>query len=190
MAAASESRQAWGVVEAKGGSGISVGAEVAMRPILFLDIDGVLVPYAPNTPSCHQFHPRCVEELKSILATVPWLRVVFSTTWRLPQHVNALHEQWTHHGFPEGLAIDGTPDLREDTSVPGMHRRGHEIRAWLESNPDVTRWAVIDDERSGIELLLGADRCVFTDPARGLTADDVERAVGMLGIAVGSTFTQ
>lgn len=152
-----------------------------MHPIIFLDIDGVLVPYAPDTPSCHQFYPRCVEALKSILVAVPGARVVFSTTWRLPQHVNALHEQWTAHGFPKGLAIDGTPDLREDASLPRMYRRGYEIRSWLDTHPDVTRWVVIDDERSGIEPVLGADQSVFTNPARGLTAADAERAVGILG---------
>jgi hypothetical protein len=149
-------------------------------PIIFLDIDGVLVPDGEGAPSCHQFLPRCVYALRSILSAVPRAKVVFATTWRLPLHVNRLHEQWTAHGFPEGLAIDGTPDFREDTSVPRMYRRGHEIRAWLEAHPEVTQWVVVDDERLAIESILGSDRCVFTNPNRGLTTVDAELAVGIL----------
>ena len=149
-------------------------------PVIFLDIDGVLVPDGEGVPSCHQFLPRCVEALRSILTAVPRAKIVYATTWRLPLHVNRLHEQWTAHGFPEGLAIDGTPDLREETSVPRIYRRGHEIRAWLEAHPEVTRWVVVDDERLGIEPVLGNERCVFTNPDRGVTTGDAERAVEIL----------
>jgi hypothetical protein len=150
-------------------------------PIIFLDIDGVIVPDGDD-PSSTVFHPRCLEALKSILAAVPEAKVVFSTTWRLPGHVNRLHEQWTEQGFPDNLAIDGTPDLREDPSVSRLYRRGLEIRAWLDAHPEVSRWVVIDDERLAIESILDPHRCVFTNPARGLTADEAERAVGILSI--------
>jgi hypothetical protein len=149
-------------------------------PIIFLDIDGVLVPDGLVMPTCPVFMPRCVEALKSILSAVPAAKVVFSTTWRLPVHVNRLHGQWLEHGFPLSLAMDGTPDLREDPAVSRLHRRGLEIRVWLETYPKVSRWVVLDDERMGIEPILGGGRCVFTNPARGLTADDAERAVRLL----------
>ncbi len=38
-----------------------------MPPIIFLDIDGVLVPFGDNVPMYPVFLPRCVEALKSIL---------------------------------------------------------------------------------------------------------------------------
>lgn len=151
-----------------------------MRPILFLDIDGVLVPDGEEIHHQPQFHPRCVEALKFVLTAVPNVRIVFCTTWRLPRHVNRLHAQWKAHGFPEHLPIDGTPDLREDTTHLRLYRRGHEIRAWLNANPDVSRWVVLDDERLAIEPILGNERCVFTNPARGLTPENAERAVEIL----------
>jgi hypothetical protein len=151
-------------------------------PILFLDVDGVLVPDRQDAPATTQFHLACVEVFRSVLVAVPGVRVVFSTTWRLPQHVKRLHEQWTAHGFPLALAMDGTPDLRGDVTVSRLHRRGLEIRAWLDAHPAVDRWVVLDDERMGIEPILGDARCVFTNPARGLTADDAERAVGILRV--------
>lgn len=151
-----------------------------MSPIIFLDIDGVLVPFGDDVPTYPVFLPRCVEALKFILASVPTAKVVFSSTWRLPAHVNRLHEQWAEHGFPESLTIDGTPDLRGDANVSRLHRRGLEIRAWLDANPELTRWVVIDDDSSAIESILDCERCVFTNPARGLTLEYAERAQSIL----------
>jgi hypothetical protein len=149
-------------------------------PIIFLDIDGVLVPFGNNVPMYPVFLPRCVEALKFILAGLPSAKVVFSSTWRLPAHVNRLHQQWAEHGFPESLAIDGTPDLRGAQDVSRLHRRGLEIQAWLNANPGVSRWVVIDDDKPAIEAMLDCGRCVFTDPACGLTTADAEAALKIL----------
>jgi hypothetical protein len=86
-------------------------------PVIFLDIDGVLVAYPDGEHTAPQFTPRCVEALKAIIQAVPRLQVVFSTTWRLPQHVNRLHEEWQAHSLPVEIARDGTPDTREDAEV-------------------------------------------------------------------------
>ena len=83
-----------------------------MPLIIFLDVDGVLIAYPEGEHTAPQFTPRCVEAFKSILAAVPRARVVLSSTWRLPQHINQLHAQWLENGFPESLAWDGTPDTR------------------------------------------------------------------------------
>jgi len=151
-----------------------------MAPIIFLDIDGVLAPCGDDVPTYPVFVPRCVDALKSILAAVPSARVVFSSTWRLPAHVNRLHEQWLEHGFSLSVAIDGTPELRGAPDVPRLHRRGLEIQAWLDANLGVSRWVAIDDEGAAIKETLDCGRCVFTAPAHGLTADDAERAIGIL----------
>ncbi len=152
-----------------------------MTPIIFLDIDGVLIAYPEGGHTAPQFTPRCVEAFKSIIEAVPRIRVVLSSTWRLPEHVNQLHSQWQAHGFPVSLAWDGTPDTRGEPEVSLLHRRGLEIKAWLDSHPEVCRWVVLDDERMAIEPILGNRRCVFTNPARGLTADDAERAIEIFG---------
>lgn len=148
--------------------------------VIFLDVDGVLVAcpggeYAPPT-----FTPRCVDAFRLVLAAAPNAKVVFASTWRLPLHVDRLHQQWLAHGFPEALAIDGTPDLRGDMGTPRRLLRGMEIQAWLDAHPDVRSWVVIDDDRMAIEPVLGDGRCVFTNPARGLTEDDAERAAAIL----------
>jgi hypothetical protein len=149
-------------------------------PIIFLDIDGVLIAYPEGGATGPVFTPRCVEAFKLILAAVPSAKVVFSTTWRLGRYVDRLHEQWLEHGFSVSLAIDGTPDLRHDSSVLRRHQRGLEIRAWLDAHPAVTQWAVIDDDRMGIEEVLDNDSCVFTKPEIGLTNLDAGAAVEIL----------
>lgn len=87
-----------------------------MDPIIFLDIDGVLIAYPEGEHTPPQFTLHCVDAFKSILAAVPRIRVVLSSTWRLPQHVNQLHSQWLAYGFPVSLAWDGTPDNRANGS--------------------------------------------------------------------------
>jgi hypothetical protein len=149
-------------------------------PIIFLDIDGVMIAYPEGGATGPVFTPRCVAAFKLILAAVPSTKVVFSTTWRLDRYVNRLHEQWLDHKFPASLAIDGTPDLRQDSSILRRHQRGLEIQSWLRSQPDIHCWVALDDEKLAIEPVLGTDRCVFTNPAQGLTSSDAERAIQIL----------
>ena len=154
-----------------------------MSPIIFLDIDGVLIAYPEGEHTPPQFTPRCVDAFRSILQAVPSVRVVLSSTWRLPRHVNRLHQQWLENGFPVSLAWDGTPDTREDRNISPLYRRGLEIKAWLAAHPEVSRWVVLDDERLAIEPILGNERCVFTNPARGLTPESAEKAIGILAMS-------
>jgi|GEM_PF-1619781 len=151
-----------------------------MPPIIFLDIDGVMIAYPEGGSTNPVFTPRCVAAFRMILTAIPSAKVVFSTTWRLPNYVNRLHAQWLEHGFPVSLAIDGNPDLRQDPSVRRRHSRGLEIQRWLEANPSATRWVVIDDDRMAIEEILDNGRCVFTNPTRGLTDSDADAAIEIL----------
>jgi hypothetical protein len=120
---------------------------VSLHPIIFLDIDGVLIAYPEGEHTPPQFTPRCVEAFKCILRAVPRVRVVLSSTWRLPQHVNQLHAQWFANDLPESLAWDATPDTRSDPVVSRLYRRGLEIKAWLE------RGLTADDAERAIEIL-------------------------------------
>jgi hypothetical protein len=43
-------------------------------PIIFLDIDGVIVPDGDDASNT-VFHPRCVEAFKSILVAVPGAKI-------------------------------------------------------------------------------------------------------------------
>lgn len=157
-----------------------------MQPILFLDIDGVLIAYSKVDYSRPNFTPKCVEAFKAIVNAVPDVCIVLSSTWRLPQHINRLHELWVDHGLSESLIIDATPDSRNDPTISPLHRRGLEIKAWLDTNPNTIQWVVLDDDRYSIEPVLGTDRCVYTNSARGLNSDDAQNAIGILNRATKS----
>jgi hypothetical protein len=75
------------------------------------------------------------EAFRLILDSVPNLRIVFSSTWRWPIHVNRLHEQWLEHGLPIEITIDGTPETREDPSIARIDLKRPGNRALAQRSP-------------------------------------------------------
>lgn len=116
-----------------------------MKPILFLDIDGVLNEFG-SQPGGGMLGIQAdkVVRLKRILDTVP-CDVVISSTWRIIGRnlakVEAMldnigHE--IHSVTPQGGKTEG-----------GLYlalKRGDEIKAWLALNPQRTRFVVLDDD--------------------------------------------
>jgi Swiss Army Knife RNA repair-like protein len=109
--------------------------------VVFLDIDGVL--NCSKTPNPRNL-PYVVDEL--LLARfLDLLRrtgacVVLSSTWRYdPAGLFAAK----HYGIP---FIDVTPDLPQEP-------RCKEVLEWLRTHPDVSRYAVIDDEDDELDEL-------------------------------------
>lgn len=120
-----------------------------MPNILFLDIDGVL-----NYTACpwhwdgkkntnkgkghggiYGIDPAKVELINHIIITTN-CRIVLSSTWRLSSDwKDALRAA----GLNLGLVIGVTPNL-------GLVDRGHEIKAWLDANSGVERYAIVDDD--------------------------------------------
>lgn len=115
-----------------------------MKPILFLDIDGVLNTFG-SQPSggLLGMNPEMVNRLERILDTVP-TDVVLSSTWRMfPASLQRARMMIDSIGYefhattPEGGKTDG-----------GLYlalRRGDEIKAWLALNPD-RHFVVLDDD--------------------------------------------
>lgn len=126
--------------------------------VIFLDIDGVL-----NTRHTLERAGRfvgldhmLVARFNSLLMLIGDAKVVLSCTWRLtPELRHAVAEQ-----IP----------LYDDTDhQPGT--RGQQIERWLAVHPEVTKHAVIDDDRDMVPGLV----CFFTDNKweRGLTMEIV-----------------
>lgn len=102
--------------------------------VLFLDIDGVV-----NNQTTAQRH-------RGFIGIDPYLaflvgkiqldtgcEVVLSSSWRLmPDSKEEVEKQVVK-------LYDVTPDLR------GVTDRGCEINAWLDEHPEVTRYAILDD---------------------------------------------
>jgi hypothetical protein len=108
------------------------------RPIIFLDIDGVLnrsSGYARSND--HVVEMDLLARLKSLVASTN-VRVVLASTWR---HEADGVQKAREVGIP---FEDILPDLRP-------HSRGTEVKAWLANHPNVERFAIIDDDDDGYE---------------------------------------
>lgn len=122
--------------------------------VLFLDIDGVL-----NTSNTFQLRSQggllippcedplelpCLNELDRILDTVPDTKIVVSSSWRIIRKLDQLKEIFRKANFKNfEKIIDVTPILSE--------RRGHEIQKWLNKNPLVEQYAIVDDDNDMLD---------------------------------------
>ena len=109
--------------------------------VIFLDIDGVLNCH--KTPNPRKF-PYVMDD--GLLARFRQLiertgaSVVLSSTWRYdPAGIFSAK----HYGVP---FIDITPDMPDEP-------RCKEILTWIRNHPEVTRYAVIDDEDDELDGL-------------------------------------
>jgi hypothetical protein len=109
--------------------------------VIFLDIDGVLNCH--KTPNPRKFPYIIDDELLSRfkeLLSRTGASVVLSSTWRYdPAGIFSAK----HYRVP---FIDITPDMPHEP-------RCAEILAWLQNHPEVTRFAVIDDEDDELDSL-------------------------------------
>lgn len=111
--------------------------------VLFLDIDGVV-----NCKTTTQRH-------RGFIGIDPYMafmvgkiqldtgcEVVLSSTWRMDEKSRAeVRKQVVKF-------IDCTPH------IPEKRERGHEIQAWLDQHPEVTRYAILDDDSDMLESQL------------------------------------
>jgi hypothetical protein len=110
--------------------------------ILFLDVDGVLNNEAIFASREYGPAPICPERCTRLLRMVDDIgcRIVLSSSWRgipsLERKLRAAgilrraHKHWK------------TPHLLDADE----NRRGREIALWLSRHPEVTRYAIVDDE--------------------------------------------
>lgn len=165
---------------------------MTMEGVIFLDIDGVL-----NSNFRNETHHKeisdgtLVEEEKIALLAVLVKRtnagIILHSGWRFwfddeLRPIRPEAEHLVRMLGKEGLNIDGlTPDLTTEeirrTRKFSMVK-ADEILLWLKLHDDVTKWVVLDD------LDLHNDRTgqhqVRTDPAVGLTPEDIKRAEEIL----------
>lgn len=134
--------------------------------ILFLDVDGVL--HSTRAQGEATFSSDCMRALMRILESLPELRIVLSTSWRLEDETRQIVEdKLAQLGFP-GVVLPGergrTPQIRGP--------RVSEILHWLaeyEESMGVRGWVAIDD----IPLYgLGDEHFLLINGGTGLTQDD------------------
>lgn len=147
--------------------------------VIFLDIDGVLLPIPPGIKPCTlrsrnataSFDTPCTRTLAALTAETG-AKLVLTSNWRYihTQDDIAGRENLDRQlaGFQLSL-WDETPAFPLKSSL----YRWDEISAWLKQHPETESYCILDDV-----ALPGfpAERTVLCDAQWGLTEKDAERA--------------
>jgi hypothetical protein len=111
--------------------------------ILFLDFDGVLHP-----EFCHESrHFCCLPVLEDVVRQVPDCELVITSTWRLQQPFERLHERFSSDVAARIVGV--TPRIGELIDVPHpliSYEREAECNAWLRTHDRAyLPWLAVDD---------------------------------------------
>ena len=153
--------------------------------VLFVDCDGVLnserwfiedMRNGGVSFGLRSVDPAAVEMLREVLRVTGAVPVLTSL-WRL---ADACVEALRAAGLP---ITEMTPILRGDAN------RGEEIRAWLEAHPDVTGFAIVDDDAAAGDCGLRS-RLVLTRWEAGLQPEHCRELIRLLGSAESAKLTE
>lgn len=168
--------------------------------IIFLDIDGVLntkVSCANSQAmmktkegdwdqfnpifSCLAWDPHCISQLLRVVRKTK-AKIVLSSSWRShPEHTRNCLKACsviyldTDPEHPLDF-IDVTP--QEGVDIRIADGRGSEIKAWLDTHPEVNTYCILDDYTKFLEEQLPF--FVNTDPHVGLTKDQADQMIRIL----------
>jgi hypothetical protein len=151
--------------------------------IIFLDVDGVLVTPRSHRASPGQeknqgglmgyFDPIAIGLLRR-LCEITGAKVVLTSAWRYNYGPMEIQTLFLNLGFPKHHwhPMTFVPDIR------GGAIRGEEVAAWLQENPGVVRYVLIDDSHD--YLLDQLVNWVCPDNNEGFLLRDYEKALQIL----------
>lgn len=120
-----------------------------MTKILFLDIDGVLnsAAWFERRTKKQQFSGMFELDIEAMclydeIVERTGCKVALSSTWR---KASDWRERLERQGLNTNAIIDRTPVMPLPGGAESMER-GKEIKAWLDEHPDVTVYAILDDD--------------------------------------------
>jgi hypothetical protein len=140
--------------------------------VLFLDVDGVL-----NQCGHQQDVLTAKAALLKQIVTKTACSIVVSSTWRRREQMRQLLVKLLRQS---DVAVSGwTPclDMITDSGFYVTGERGHEIQAWLDVHPQVTRFVILDDCKDMAHL--GA-HLVQTESFVGLTEEIANEVIRRL----------
>lgn len=141
--------------------------------VLFLDIDGVC-----NSEETHHKYPKAHFPIDQYMAylvgkikLLTGCEVVLSSSWR--------HHEESKKIINERIVTlyDVTPFSR--TSDNNM--RGYEIKDWLDAHPEVTKYAILDDDSDMLPEQL--PNFFQTDWKVGITREIADKIIFHLGLS-------
>ena len=159
----------------------------SVRPVLFLDFDGVLnsqehwarrirVAYRRDGTKARMACRAHVDVLNDVVRQT-LASVVVSSSWRCGMTVHELRTLLRGSGFL-GRVRGKTPDRISQLDASCLNRsRGDEIQDWLTASGHRGPFAIVDDDADMEHL---SSRLVQTTFERGLTRAHVEPLVALL----------
>ena len=151
---------------------------MSTRPVLFLDVDGVLYGFGGERKAKAQ---AALAQLDRVVRETG-CDIVLSSSWRLVggigrteydgvDHRSAEQAMRERFGYDGPTIVGATPDLRGQP-------RGLEVAAWLATQPQAPRcWAVVDDDP---DMPFVRHRFVQTNPRIGLDEAAADRLIELL----------
>lgn len=145
-----------------------------MRPLIFLDFDGVIV----IPPNWKEANPDCIDRLNKI-TDATGAEIVISSSWR--SHTNPTAEEDLRKWGVTAPLIGRTPRLESrlpNSAIYIARTRGEEIMRWLLDHPgEYEKILIIDDSRDMGPLL---PHLLLTEFETGLTDSHVQEAIRRL----------
>jgi hypothetical protein len=140
--------------------------------VLFLDVDGVL-----NQCGHHQDVLTAKAAMVRRIVEQTGCTIVVSSTWRRYDDLLGLLKKLLRQAEVEIAGCTPCLDRRTAEGVYIATERGEEIQAWLDENPGVDRFVILDDAADMAHLV---GHLVQTDSSVGLTEELADETIRRL----------
>ena len=149
--------------------------------VIFLDFDGVISVLETRW----ELSDRHMKRVKRICDSTG-AKIVITSSWRWGDVDTTLEKIYKRAAKePTSAFVDKNHYLLNKDLVVGVTKRigagsrGIEIKNWLGSHPEVTRYLILDDDSFDI-LPKQKDFLIQTDWAAGIEDEEVEKAIQIL----------
>lgn len=152
--------------------------------VIFVDIDGCLNSVSSaiynnrrhllgftETPTFGSLCPIACSNLQYAIEECSDVKLVISSSKRKYESLDEFKDLFDKNGIPSNKIIGVTP-------VHESGYRGKEIQMYLKAHPEVTKFAILDDDS---DMKPYMNRLVKTESRNGLTFTDTEKLIEMLG---------
>lgn len=160
--------------------------------IIFLDIDGVLNSLESSvlneqTKALWDYvDPLLIKRLNKIFDLVSDVKIVISSSWRKLYTIEEIKDMFVSAGLRPAVEIIGktvnyiTDHYSENPywEQNNSGYRGWEVYEWLSKHPEVTNYAILDDDSDFLEFQM--PHFVNTSAVCGLTFADMYRVIKIL----------
>eukprot|EP01124_Arcella_intermedia_P035726 TRINITY_DN9173_c0_g1_i1.p1 TRINITY_DN9173_c0_g1~~TRINITY_DN9173_c0_g1_i1.p1 ORF type:complete len:175 (+),score=28.31 TRINITY_DN9173_c0_g1_i1:60-584(+) len=170
-------------MRAKGGE--VKGAGCSRLKVVFLDIDGVLLPFGGESSESLP-NSTCLRHLKHILDQTN-AKIILSSTWRWNEEsVKLINRELVKCGMEEIFGMTGFCDVDYKLHYKFNNSSGiraREIMLWVKEyeshHPLSLSYVILDDEDlSPFETI--SPHFVYITSQSGLTREDASKAIGLL----------